>query len=363
VKRYDRRLDDARLPKGREKRQELAEAIGRDGHKLLAAISDSTAPPWLWEIPATQILRLIWIQQYYVEEETVRWRAEQDGLPPSSRFISSPYDLEAHLAKKGTTAWIGYKVHLTESCDEDAPHLITNVETSAAPTADGAMTPEIHEALQNKDLLPEQHIVDTGYLDAHLLVDSREDFGVDLLGPTRPDYKWQAREETGFAAEHFVIDWDHEVATCPEGKTSISWSPAVDKRTNQVIKIKFSGRDCRVCPSREHCIRSTKRYPRRTVTVRPKEQYLALKAAREREGTLEFKKDYAKRAGIEGTISQGVRAFGLRHSRYLGHAKTSLQHILTAAAINFVRVDRWLSEVPRAQTRRSPFITLMKAAA
>lgn len=363
IKRYDRRLDDARLPEGQEKRRELAETIGRDGQRLLTAIDDPAAPAWLREVPAVQVLRLVWIQQYYVEQERLRWRTEQDGIPPASRFISSPYDLEAHLAKKGTTAWVGYKVHLTETCDEDYPHLITNVETSAAPTADGDMTPEIHEALQDKDLLPEQHIVDTGYLDAKLLVDSREGFGVDLLGPTRPDYKWQAREGTGFAAEHFVIDWEHEVATCPEGKSSISWSPVVDQRSNEVIKIKFSSRDCRSCPSRDLCFRSAKHYARRSITVRPKEQYEALKAARERETTPQFKKEYAQRAGVEGTISQGVRAFGLRRSRYVGHARTQLQHLLTAAAINLVRVDRWLSDVPRAQTRRSSFVTLMKAAA
>jgi transposase len=74
-----------------------------------------------------------------------------------------------------------------------------------------------------------------------------------------------------------------------------------------VVKIKFSGRDCWVCRSREKCIRSTKKYPRRTMTVRPREQYLALKAAREREATPEFKKEYAKWAAIEGTISQGAR--------------------------------------------------------
>jgi len=72
------------------------------------------------------------------------------------------------------------------------------------------------------------------------------------------------------------------------------------------------------------------------------------------------KEEYAKRAGIEGTISQGVRAFGLRRSRYIGQAKTHLQHVLTAAAINFVRVDRWLCDVPLTQTRRSPFAVLMK---
>lgn len=225
------------------------------------------------------------------------------------------------------------------------------------------MTPKIHEGLKEKDLLPEAHIVDTGFLDAKLLVDSQKDFGIDLLGPTRQNYKWQAQEETGFDAEQFVIDWEHQEATCPEGHTSLSWSPAVDKRSNEVIKIKFSSRDCRFCASRELCIRSTKQYPRRTVTVRAKEQYEALQAARERQKTEAFKEEYAKSAGIEGTISQGVRAFGLRRSRYIGQAKTHLQHLITAAAINFVRVDHWLSGVPLAQTRQSAFVTLMEPAA
>jgi transposase len=157
-----------------------------------------------------------------------------------------------------------------------------------------------------------------------------------------------------------LIDWEKEEATCPERHTSISWSPAVDKRTNEVIKIKFSSKDCRPCPSRDLCFRSKKRYARRSITIRREKEYQALQAARQREATSEFKQEYAKRAGIEGTISQGVRAFGLRRARYIGLAKTHLQHILTATAINFVRVARWLDEIPRATTRRSPFVALMK---
>ncbi|MBV9279547.1 MAG: transposase, partial [Chloroflexi bacterium] len=113
----------------------------------------------------------------------------------------------------------------------------------------------------------------------------------------------------------------------------------------------------------ELCIRSKRPYPRRTVTVRPEEQYRALQAARQREGTDEFKEEYARRAGVEGTISQGVRAFGLRRSRYIGQAKAHLQHVVTAAAINFVRVDRWLEGIPLARTRQAPFVALMKQAA
>ena len=133
--------------------------------------------------------------------------------------------------------WVGYKVHLTETCEPETPNLITDVETDAAPAADGAATPAIHEALRERDLLPGRHLVDTGYLDAELLVVSRRDHGVDLVGPPRPDVKAQARAGEGFAAEHFAIDWERQRATCPEGHTSVSWTPAVDNRTNPVIKL------------------------------------------------------------------------------------------------------------------------------
>ena len=64
---------------------------------------------------------------------------------------------------------------------------------------------------------------------------------------------------------------------------------------------------------------------------------------------------------MEGTHSQGVRRCGLRRSRYIGLAKTHLQHVFTAAALNFVRVAEWLAETPLAETRKSPFLKLMLA--
>jgi transposase len=254
---------------------------------------------------------------------------------------------------------VGYKVHLTETCEEDQPPLITQVQTTAGCVADGEVTPDIHRALQKKDLLPKPHIVDTGYLDAALLVSSRRDFGVELPGPTRPDVKWQAQGAQGFAAENFHLDWDKQAATCPAGKTSMSWTPAVDKRVNEVIKIKFSTRDCGVCPSQEQCTRSAKRRARRTVTVRVREQHEALCAARARVQTVEYRKEYARRAGIEGTLSRGIRRCHLRRTRYVGLAKVHLGHLLTAVAMNFVRVGEWLAGRPRAQTRRSAFWQLM----
>ena len=250
-------------------------------------------------------------------------------------------------AAKRSTTWVGYKVHLTETCEAHLPLIITHVETTAAPVSDDAMTATIHAELERKDLLPTQHLVDTGYVDANLLVESERDYQIDLVGPTCKNYQWQATQQTGYDADHFLIDWQQQQATCPEGHTSSSWTPATDSRANEVIKIKFSTTDCQACPARSRCTQSV-RHVRRTVTIRPNAQYFALKERREREMTKEFTQIYAKRAGIEGTISQGVRTMGLRRSRSIGQEKTHLQHIATAAVLNLVRCLAWERGVPRA---------------
>ncbi len=229
VDRYGVRLEDSRLPCGEEDRQAWAQMVGQDGSLLLSALFDPGAPTWLREVPAVDILRRVWVQNYQWTEGKLRWRSAED-IPPAALYISSPYDVDAHYSKKRTTSWVGFKVHVTETCEKDSPHLITHVETTAAPVSDDARTETIHEGLKHKDLLPEQHIVDTGYVDAQLLHSSKQDYGIDLVGPARPDVKWQAQQQTGFDAGHFAIDWQAEQATCPEGHRSISWTPAIDNR-------------------------------------------------------------------------------------------------------------------------------------
>lgn len=154
-----------------------------------------------------------------------------------------------------------------------------------------------------------------------------------------------------------MVDWHQEVVTCREGKTSALWTPAIDGRNNAVIKIKFSHTDCPTCPSLSLCTRSKER--RRTVTLRPQQQYKALQTARPKAATVDYQTEYARRAGIEGTLSEGVRAHGLRRARYIGLAKTHLQHLITATAINFKRIFNWLSDLPRAAPRTSQFVKLM----
>ncbi len=89
--------------------------------------------------------------------------------------------------------------------------------------------------------------------------------------------------------------------------------------------------------------------------MRPEAQYRALRAARARQATSAFAAAYDARAGIEGTRSLGIRACGLRRSRYIGLAKTHLGHLCIAAALNLARLAAWFAAAPRARTRRSPF--------
>ena len=145
VERYEARMEDARTPLGDEARHAFAEVMGADGASLLDAIYDAAAPNFLSEIPAVEILRRVWIQNYTWIDGKIRCRSSED-IPPAARYIGSPYDVEAHYSKKRSTTWVGYKVHLTETCEKESPHLITHVETTSAAVSDDARTAVIHEA-------------------------------------------------------------------------------------------------------------------------------------------------------------------------------------------------------------------------
>jgi len=353
--RYSRRFAEYRLPAEKPARYVLAEQIGVDGIELLTQVYARAAPVGLQTIPAVQILRRVWVQQFYAPApgQPLRWRVAED-LPPAPLLISSPYDVDARYSKKRETEWVGYKVHLTESCDPDTPHLLTDVQTTVATTPDHALTGVIQQQLQGRDLAPSEHVVDAGYVTAERLVESQQ-AQIDLVGPTAPEPGWQAKAGDGFAASCFVIDWDAQQARCPQGKTSVVWSPTHDQNEHPVVNIRFAATDCRACEVRASCVASTRA---RALTVRAHDQYVALQAARQRQHTEAFKALYRTRAGIEGTLSQGTRTSDLRRSRYIGLAKTCLVHLLIAAALNFMRVAAWLADRPRAATRHSAFAKL-----
>jgi transposase len=252
-------------------------------------------------------------------------------------------------------------VHLTETCDAETPHLITHVLTTPATTPDFHAPAVIHADLAAKALLPAEHLLDAGYIGSELLVTSQTEHHVRVIGPAPVDNHWQARAGAGFDVACFILDWEAEIATCPRGASSRKWSATHDTHGQPIVNIRFDTEACRVCPVRAQCTRSAS--GPREITVRPREQHAALQAARQFQKTPEFKTQYQARAGIEGTLAQGLRVANLRLARYVGLAKTALQHLLTAAAINLTRFGDWCTDRPRAKTRTAPFVLLARTAA
>jgi transposase len=354
--RYSHRFEDYRLPKSKEGRYTLGEQIGRDGMQLWQRLGNHPELAQLRNLPAMETLRQVWLQQFMIQDEQLKWRPADD-LPPASLLINSPYDSEARFSKKRKTEWTGYKVHLSESCDEELPHLIVNVETTAATATDYEMTPEIHDHLTKRDLVPGEHLLDKGYMSADNLVDSQEQ-RINLVGPVSEDPSWQAHAGEGFESAAFVIDWEKKQATCPQGHPSHQWSLLKQKNTT-VYNFRFHKKHCDNCLVRVKCTKSAT--SARSLTIQPQAGYEALRSARHRQKEEVFWQQYAKRAGVEGTISQGIAIADLRRARYIGLAKTHLQHILTALGMNILRLGAWWSEIPKAQTRIPPFAKLQPA--
>ncbi|RPK57302.1 hypothetical protein EES43_22410 [Streptomyces sp. ADI96-02] len=159
----------------------------------------------------------------------------------------------------------------------------------------------------------------------------------------------------------FTIAWDNQHVTCPNGVVSTQGAQRTSEEGLATIRVRFSPADCGACPQLRECVNSAK--PRRRETnLRPRDEYEALQQARKLQATDGWKDRYKIRAGVEGTISQAVNACGLRRTRYRGLAKTSLQHQLTGAAVNLIRINAWLTGTPRARTRTSPLTALRPAA-
>jgi transposase len=195
------------------------------------------------------------------------------------------------------------------------------VETTPATIQDAQMTEVIHTALAAKDLLPKDHLLDRGYVDTHILIDSQQQYDVEVVGPVRVDTTWQAQAGKGFDVTCFSIDGEQHRVTCPQGQVSRVWADSKDKAGHPRVYVRFAKESCQACVGRAECTRATQ--GPRTLSFKPRAQYDVLQWARQREHTTECKERYAKRAGIEGTISQGTRSFGLRRSRYIGQVKTS----------------------------------------
>jgi transposase len=356
--RYAKKLNDYRLPKTETARRQLAETIGRDGLQLLQMVNQADAPPELATLEAMRILEHVWQQQYEYDDPddpSPRWQTKTT-LPPAAERIASPHDPEARYSTKPEIEWHSYKAHLTETCEPDAPHLIVHVETTVATAQDVDVVEPIHQQLEQHALLPDEHLLDSGYVSAEKLVDSANQYAVKLIGPVRPNVSWQTQQPDAYDVTRFQINWQAEQVTCPQGKISSYWQSHLSIRHTPVLKINFRNKDCGPCPTRALCTR--KKSGPRTLTLIHPDHFEALQTARAYQQTDDFRQQYTTRAGVEGTIGQAVNAYDMRHARYLGLAKTRLQHIATAVAINLQRIWAWLSGIPVAKTKVSAFAAL-----
>lgn len=351
---YGPRVESYRLPQRKAEQAALQQRIGGDGYHLLTAIYEADSLPWLRQMPSVQLLRLIWIQQFYLQEEEVHWRTAKE-LPPNKLLIQSPHDPQARNRTKRDLNWTGYSSHLTESCDPETPNFITHVATTPATTNDVEVTELIHQELADKGLLPAQQYADTSYVSAENLVSSQQR-GVELCGPVISDPSWQAQAKQGYDLSSFTIDWQAQTVTCPQGHLSQRWRTRRDDDDREVIEVRFALAHCQACPVRSLCTKS--RSHARLLRLRPQAQHLALQQARQRQQTPQFQRAYQLRAGIEGTISQATGAFALRYCRYIGLAKTHFQNLAVAAAINLSRLAAHLAGRTKAQTHPSRFAAL-----
>jgi transposase len=394
ARRYGAPMTSWHPPVSQAKRDELAVAYARDGYALLEAVYDGSAPAWLREVPAIDVLRRVLVQNYTRAitgdgREVVKRREKEpegDGLPPGHLRIASPYDLDARWGVKREEFWLGYKLHVTETCDDPppcscrpdrpasqpaaggdqpdgsraggrehdkgcarlvSPNLITNVATTDATVTDNQMTGAIHDDLAAKTLAPGRHYLDSGYLSAAVVVSARATWGIALIGPLLADTSAQARAGHGYARADFAADYDTRTVTCPQGRTSASWTPCTQRGKDAIVAT-FSAADCGPCPARSLCTTGS----RRQLTVLPRDLAQAQAAARAAETTIPFRADYARRAGVEGTMHQAA-SHGARRARYRGLPKTRLDHVYMATALNLLRLEAFWTGSPLDRRRTS----------
>jgi len=222
------------------------------------------------------------------------------------------------------------------------------VATTEATVADAAMTTPVHQQLEERRLLPGEHLVDSGYPSAELIIHAARVFGITLVSPMLLDSSAHARAGAGYDKAAFAFDFDARQATCPQGIASSSWTPCRQHR-DEAIVVSWPATACAPCPARQLCTSGR----RRQITIRSRELHEALASARAEQTSAQWKARYAARAGVEGTMRQATHVTGIRRARYLGLPKTQLEHNIAASAINMIRMDAYWTGHPLDRTRSS----------
>jgi transposase len=332
---YVRRAMDYRLSEA--ERQTALREVGDDGAWLLERLGEAPAAAGMLE--AVQILQAVWTQQYEQQADGVRAREKIVDCPER---IVTPHDAGVRLGEKRGKAWIGEKTHVTETAEPDRPNFIIDVTDANASSVDSAALPTIRTQARGRGLLPSEQYVDAGYVTGRQLAESAAE-GIALLGPALPDTSLN-----GFKIADFVLDEEAHQATCPAGQTSVKWRHKTERDGSSAVQIQFAAATCAACPLRGQCTTGTSG---RSLHIN--EHYGLVAARRAEAQTQTFRHKLWARSAIEATLSELVRAHGLRRHRYRGDAKRHAENLSKAAACNLKRLLRVLAAWP---TPRPPAV-------
>lgn len=325
---YGERQSDWRLSK--EEAGAEMEKAGRDGFWLLDHL-DPRAPQRVLDLPEVLTLRQVWHQQFEPVEEGGQHVVRQPPIKGKD-IIQTPHEPEARWAEKRGQSWVGYKLQVTETAEEEVEaRFITDIDAIAANDGDSEVLDEIQERLVARGLKPDEHFVDRGYVSGPNLAHS-DARGIELLGPALAD---TSRKPEGYKQSDFDLDFEACQATCPEGRHAEAWRPCREAEGQVRVEVIF-GVQCQDCPARDLCAPGEIGKKGRKLSIGPYYSYLQQRRAEQE--TKAFQERIKRRAGIEGTISELTRKHGARRARYRGKAKVHLQMLFTGTAANLKRL-------------------------
>ena len=210
------------------------------------------------------------------------------------------------------------------------------------------MTSVIHDDLAGKNLAPGRHYLDSGYLSAALVVSRGRLDGIALIGPLLADTSAQARAGQRLRPRRLHRRLRHQDRHLP-ARQDISVLDAVHPARQGRDRGHLLRRRLRPLPGPRPVHHRRKR---RQLTVLPRDLAEAQAAARAAEKTIPFQADYARRAGVEGTMHQAA-SHGARRARYRGLPKTRLDHVYMACALNLLRLEAYWTGTPLDRRRTS----------
>jgi transposase len=292
--------------------------VGADGYWLLDVLAQPAAAV-LAALAAVATLRTGWAQRFVRQEGQVQVR--EDAVPATERILT-PHDPGVRGGEKRGKAWMGEKVHVSETADAEQPSFITAVTTGKASGGDAEALPAIRAQVAARDLLPAEQVVDSGYVSGQQLAQSQA-AGIELVGPPLAD-----TSPHEFKIADVQIDRAARQAICPAGHCSVKWSARTDRDGSRAVNIRFAAATCAACPLRARCTTGTSGR-----SLHLSEHYELLAARRLEAQTAAFKERLRARPAIEAPLSELVRSHGLRRHRYRGEAKEWVSYCTSMARV------------------------------